>query len=1002
MIIKNDQPARAFGVSRLLWILPVVALSAAMLLWLLFNGRGGGKEASPLLYCDAEQIDNGQFVNGGFRFANGQTQSRDYARSGRHASKIPPGQGARYGLSYDWRDFQPGARYEVSIWRRQFGSSVGQLVVSGDGPAAFYKATSTAAAPEPDDWEQLRLQFTLPPGDGLDKINIHVYTDGPDSVYFDDLKLQLISAADFEAFTPRKLYLEVNSDGMQQLSRKRQAALEKGVLETAPGDWVQARFREGDQDPIPVRIRLKGDWLDHLRGDKWSFRIKCRGGGSWNRLVTFSLHTPAARYFLHEWLLHQLWEKEGVLTSRYDFAELFLNGESLGIYAYEEHFEKQLVEYRERREGPILKFSEAGFWAGIARQLKHHGFVRPNSGHTSMNWENAPIEAFNENDLPDNPALQSQFLVASQRLEAFRRGEYLASDLFDIELLARYFALSDLLQAYHGISWHNQRLYYNPLTDRLEPIGFDGFGEQPEVKYTFLGEGALHPEGPLSETFFSYVFQDTAFAARYIQLLDRYTNPAYLQNFLDSLSGEWNQRLVYLQQEFPDYRPLPDQLTEHAAYVRSLLSPFDHYSLQATAGGSKGKPSSVILHNKHLLPLEVVGIGASEDGPAEWLEKPLLLPAQTPRRLLSRVRTTDGRINNWSEVKYIGEESRILQGTPRKDTLTAFPNARFVFFRVLGLETRFHTRIFRALTDETTPALPLFAGNEGPPLHSSFKIKGQNIYFHPGTHRIDTTLFFPAGYQVYIPAGTSLNFIRSGRFLSRSPIRAEGSAEKPIRFFSSDGQGQGLLLFEVEARSTFVYTNFESLQAPRQDAWQLTGAVTAYRSNVRFQRCSFRQMPSEDALNLIRSNFLVDECTFADNASDALDSDFSKGEVRGTSFQRMVNDGLDLSGSIVTVSDCRFSACGDKGISIGEESDMTASDIQIEQSPIAVASKDLSTALLRNVTLLNCRQGFVAFQKKPEFGPGYLFVESFTADEVDRLYNIAPGSSLQLGDRLIN
>jgi hypothetical protein len=1001
MIIKESSAKRSFRLPPWLKILPFVGLAAAALAVILQLGAQQKDTAPPLLFCDAERVEGDRFVNGGRYFANGQTQSDDYARSGQFSSKLAPGAATRYGLTFDWRDFQPGARYEATIWRRQFGAGVGHFVVSGDGPGAFYQSTTQPVNVNPEGWEELRLQFALPPGKVLDKINFHVYTDGPDSVYFDDFKLIQLSIADFAAFQPRKLHLRIGSDGMDQLRQKRREALQNGILETGENDWVQGQFREDGETPIPVEVRLKGDWLDHLRGDKWSFRIECKDGGSWNRLVTFSLHTPAARYFLHEWLLHKIWDREEVLATRYDFAELFLNDQSLGIYAYEEHFEKQLAEYRERREGPILKFSEAGFWAGIKRQLQHHGFIRPHSGHASMLWENADIEAFGEKALFQDALLREQFLTAYERLDRFQRGAATASELFDLDLLARYFAVADLLQGYHGIVWHNQRFYYNPLTDLLEPIGFDGFGEQAETAYTFLGEGALHPQGPLAETFFSYVFQDTAFAARYIHHLYRYADPDYLQNIQKDLEGEWNRRLAYLQEEFPEYQPSWRSFEEKAQYIRSLILPFDQYSLKAAAIDRRDGRLLLQLHNTHVLPLRVTGYGAAGTTPQVQLENPRLLPATTPRRLLTQLRTTGGRVNDWEKLKYLGQESRLLQGLPLYDTLTVPADAQFLFFQLPGLPEVFRLVIPKADLVDRNADWPELERPRTLEPHPAYEISGKNIYFNPGSHSIEREIFFPPGYTVHIGAGTELDLVKGARIVSQSAVKCNGAAELPVRFHSSDGDGQGLLLMNEERMSYFQHTVFEGMQAAKQDGWQLTGAISVYRSNITFRGCVFQDMQSEDALNLIRSNFQMHDCLFRRNASDGLDSDFCKGEITRTRFRQMVNDGLDLSGSILEISDCDFDECGDKGISIGEESDVTASNLRIQRSPIAVACKDLSTAYLRDIELVDCQQGFVAFQKKPEFGPGYLFVESHTAQDVKRLYNIAAGSSLQLGERLI-
>ena len=75
----------------------------------------------------------------------------------------------------------------------------------------------------------------------------------------------------------------------------------------------------------------------------------------------FSIQSPDTRSFLNEWVMHQFFKKEEVLTTRYTFMPVYINNVEMGIYAVEEHFEKQLLESKDKREGPILKFDEEGF-----------------------------------------------------------------------------------------------------------------------------------------------------------------------------------------------------------------------------------------------------------------------------------------------------------------------------------------------------------------------------------------------------------------------------------------------------------------------------------------------------------------------------------------------------------------------------------------------------------------------------------------------------------------
>ena len=42
-----------------------------------------------------------------------------------------------------------------------------------------------------------------------------------------------------------------------------------------------------------------------------------------------------------------------------------------------------------------------------------------------------------------------------------------------MNLLAKYFAIIDLVNANHASVWHNLRFYYDPFQSKLIPIGFN-------------------------------------------------------------------------------------------------------------------------------------------------------------------------------------------------------------------------------------------------------------------------------------------------------------------------------------------------------------------------------------------------------------------------------------------------------------------------------------------------------------------------------------------------
>ncbi|MFN2112224.1 MAG: hypothetical protein ACK2TT_03820, partial [Anaerolineales bacterium] len=69
------------------------------------------------------------------------------------------------------------------------------------------------------------------------------------------------------------IFLDIPFDSLISLETKRSEALASGILLTSDEDFVPASMHLNEGDPFDIKIRLKGDWTDHLVGDKWSYRI---------------------------------------------------------------------------------------------------------------------------------------------------------------------------------------------------------------------------------------------------------------------------------------------------------------------------------------------------------------------------------------------------------------------------------------------------------------------------------------------------------------------------------------------------------------------------------------------------------------------------------------------------------------------------------------------------------------------------------------------------------
>ena len=260
-----------------------------------------------------------------------------------------------------------------------------------------------------------------------------------------------------------ELFLDVKFKHMHKIHEKRAEALRRGVLLTSSRDLVPATLTHRGRT-LSVKVRLKGDLTDHLVGDKWSFRVEVKGDDALFGMRRFSLQAPSTRGFHTEVFALDHLRREGVLVPRYFFVDLVVNGKDAGLMALEEHFSKELLEVQERKEGVIIRFDETPFWENLAANSTHGPFD---------NFRIAAIRPFGSARIRRSRELSADLENATGLLRAFVERRLSATEVFDVELMGRFLAVAEIWRSTHALRWHNVRFYFNPISARLEPIGFD-------------------------------------------------------------------------------------------------------------------------------------------------------------------------------------------------------------------------------------------------------------------------------------------------------------------------------------------------------------------------------------------------------------------------------------------------------------------------------------------------------------------------------------------------
>ena len=201
--------------------------------------------------------------------------------------------------------------------------------------------------------------------------------------------------------------------------------------------------------------------------------------------------------------------------------------------------------------------------------------------------------------------------------------------------------------------------------------------------------------------------------------------------------------------------------------------------------------------------------------------------------------------------------------------------------------------------------------------------------------------------------------------------------------------------------SYLKHVEFNDLSNPKHGNWSVTGAVTFYESPVKLEYVTIKDNRCEDALNIVRTTFLMANCNIFNTQSDAFDGDFVTGIIKDSKFINLGNDAIDVSGSDLEIVNVQIIKAGDKGLSAGEDSKMTVNNVSISTSEIAVAGKDLSIINARNLKIENTKLAFTAFQKKPEFGPSNITIDGVIMTNVELNYLVESTSSLLIDGKKV-
>ena len=512
----------------------------------------------PLLF-DMEKVEENHFISQNIeRVSNSSAQSLDYSKSGKYSAKIDAKN--PYALSYVFKNLKKGNELRISVWEKT-DFSRGYLKLVDEEKNILARGRSRKKKVD-SQWVLVKLNFILE--EDCKEVKFFIHNERNVPAYYDDLEIEVLLKSRRLVFKKENLEIKIKSKYLDKLFKYKEKAIQNGIIGKSLKKYFSGLMIYNNEK-IPIKIRLKGDWIDHLTTDKWSFRIKVLGDKNFKGMKSFSIQHPKTRSFLKEWIMHKIFRDENILTTRYGFITASLNGNNLGIYAYEEHFSNELLTFNNRTKGPILKFNEEGIWETRLNNPKNKKLY--------PFFEASEIIPFQKKRIFSSDSLKRAFEKGLKLMTKYKEFNGDLENVFDLNYTAKIYALYDIGKIRHSYHWHNQRFYYNPKAHKLEHIAFDCYaGIEEGIEDIIYG----YSDSTSSDFKMTYLskqfFNNDVFVYKYKKFLNKFSQEEYLNSIIKKYKASSDSLNTILKYEFSNYEFDIDYLMENAKTVRELLA----------------------------------------------------------------------------------------------------------------------------------------------------------------------------------------------------------------------------------------------------------------------------------------------------------------------------------------------------------------------------------------------------------------------------------------------
>ena len=553
-------------------------------------------------------------------------------------------------------------------------------------------------------------------------------------------------------------------------------------------------------------------------------------------------------------------------------------------------------------------------------------------------------------------------------LEDYSDGKVPFEEVFDISKLGKYYALIDLWK----MDGERGYFYYDPETKLLEPVLSD----------LYFSFNELDINSKISDFVSDWFFNKSLVRASYTEALYSMTREDYLdwENIIDQ-SEEILDKTLF-ENYGADLSDCQDFIDARRKVLGLELTPYQtvHGSYMFLEGNSQ--ILRIDLANMMLLPVEITAVEINDfiipmDSEMLSISESGSLSSDYKETVLEPLLHSEDFA---PEPLHLNLNLEKLELGQSEEDISVVR----VLTKIVGMETEISNDLVfgefpQTVNSNVLPFQPSLAEVLSAHPYLEYSEGENSLIVLPGDWNVMGDLILPDGIGLKILPGTTLRFAEEKILYSNAPINIEGSLAEPAYLTAQNGSWGGIAVIKAGDLSEWNFVTLDKIHGSNQygdllgiirGAWVLTSGINFYYSPLHLKNAAILNTNSEDAINLIHSEFVFDSSEFAYSYADAFDSDFSDGEILNCSFHDIGGDAIDVSGSELLVVNAEISNIMDKGISAGEESFITVKGANLKNVVIGVASKDLSEVSLEDVIITEASTAaLAAYIKKNVYGP---------------------------------